>query len=99
MRKFLYISILGLVLAGCSTLNSQSPICMEVEKAKANPQVSLILDAQNPATALGELWLSAKASCQGSEVKAEVSPDWAGMVWGEVKALAPILLPILLGLI
>ncbi len=102
MKKL--VLILGLVaLAGCAQLQSVgktvSGVCLQVQAITSNPAAVAVLNAQDPGSAVGVLWADTKAACAGAQVASGVDPDWAGLVFGELKALAPTVLPLLIGLL
>ncbi len=105
MKTYLAIGVVCLGLVGCSTaalVQSTSigtSVCADVAKAKATPIVAAALDAQVPTSSIGVLWADAKSACVGAVVAPGVTTDWAGLIWGEVKVLAPTVLPILIGLL
>lgn len=105
MRTFRAIGFaLGVgLLAGCqgvtpaSVSAGVSGVCGDV--ARLPVSVGATLDAQDPHSTLGVLWADTKAGCAVGAPAAGVSPDWTAMVWGSVKALAPVVLPYLIGLL
>ncbi len=81
-----------LVLTGCAALTTASnTVCGDIAKLPA--AATAVLDAQDPHSALGVLWADAKAGCVNGAPAAAVDTSWTGMVWGELKALAPTLIP------
>lgn len=101
VMRSLRLSLMGLIFLGvvaCSQLSAGvSTVCADV--AKLPVSVTAVLDASAPSSALGVLWADAKAGCANGVPAAGVSTDWVGMVWGEVKVLAPTLIPWLIGLL
>jgi hypothetical protein len=96
--RFLVLPALLLTVAGCSQLTSGiSTVCADV--AKLPVSVTSTLDAADPHSALGVLWADAKAGCAIGAPAAGVSTDWVAMVWGEIKVIAPVVLPWLIGLL
>ena len=100
MRNLLAgVACLALV-AGCtptqvSTTVSQA--CTDIAKLPA--AATATLNAQDPHSALGVLWLDAQAACVAGAPVAGVDATWGAMVWGEVKALIPQVLPMLVPLL
>ena len=89
-----------LALGACSPAQvsgTVSTVCADV--AAISPPARAILDAQDPHSAAGVLWADTKSACINGTIAANVSPDWAGLVVGELKTLLPQVLPILIPLL
>lgn len=71
-------------------------VCSDIAKIPAT--VAATFDSQNPSSALGVLWADVKAGCN-TAASVAASPDWTGMVWGELKAIIPAVLPSVLPLL
>jgi hypothetical protein len=100
MKRILAVLTVALPLAlqGCTGLtNVVSTVCGDI--AKLPPSVTAVFDAADPHSALGVLWADAKAGCVNGAPTPGVSTDWVGMIWGEIKVLAPTLIPWLIGLL
>jgi hypothetical protein len=96
--RFLVMPAVLLAAVGCAALTSGvSTVCGDI--AKLPVSVTSTLDAADPHSALGVLWADAKAGCAVGAPVAGVSTDWVSMIWGEVKVLAPTLIPWLIGLL
>ncbi len=100
MRFLVAIAAL-LALAGCAAQQppQQSSVCASVAKVKAAPDAATLLAGIDPHSAFGVVWSEVDASCQGAAPVAGVDPTWQANVWAMVKALAPVVLPIILGLL
>ncbi len=97
MAQYVYALALLLALAGCQTA-PVSTVCADVAKVQAGPAAAQ-LNAIDPHSAVGVLWSQVTASCVAGAPVASVTPEWLGMVWGMLKAAAPVVLPLLIGLI
>lgn len=93
----------GLAVSACQGLtpaavsSGVSQVCSDV--ALLPIAVTRALDAQAPTSALGVLWADAKAGCSVGAPALGVSTDWTALVFGELKALAPVAIPWLIGLL
>lgn len=100
MRNLLAgVACLALV-AGCTPAQvstSVSTACTDI--ARLPPQAVAVLNAQDPHSALGVLWIDAQAACVAGAPTPGVNATWGAMVWGEVKALIPQVLPMLVPLL
>ena len=74
-----------------------STVCADV--AAISPQARAILDAQDPHSAAGVLWADTKSACVNGTIAVGVDPTWGGMIVGELKALIPQVLPMLIPLL
>jgi hypothetical protein len=94
------IGIFLLTAIGCtpSQVATVSTVCADIAKVQTGP-AAVQLAALDPHSALGVLWADANAGCVAGAPVAGVQPDWTGMVWGALKALAPSVLPLLIGLL
>ncbi len=96
MTRAIALALL-LVLAGCQTA-PVSTVCTDIAKVEAGPAAAQ-LNAIDPHSAVGVLWSQVTASCVAGTPVAGVQTDWIGMVWGMLKTAAPVVLPLLIGLI
>lgn len=99
MKTIVLISLLALTACTSQTQEQFSKVCAEIQTIQTNPNVAPVLNAQDPHSAVGVLWADAKSACNNGIPVVGVSTDWSALVWGEIKALAPIVLPILIELI
>lgn len=98
MPKLPVAVALALSLSACSTSSFvPSDVCAEINGLPK--AVTLALDAVDPHSALGVLWADVKAGCVGTTAKTGVSIDWLGIVVGELKVLAPQVIPWLAGML
>ena len=96
------LASLGLVtllaLGGCQqAATAVSTACADI--AAMPPAATAALDAQDAHIAIGVLWADAKSACANGVPVAGVTVSWGAMVWNEVKALIPQVLPSLLPLV
>ncbi len=95
-KETIIAAALALSLVGCAQLTTATnTVCGDM--AKLPVTVTAVLDAQDPHSALGVLWIDAKAGCVVGAPA--VSPDWHATVWAGVKKLAPIVIPWLIGML
>ena len=96
MRKFIApILISGmLVVGGCAQVKT---VCTDL--AAMPPAAAAALDAQDLHSAGGILWADTKAACTNGVPTLGVDQSWGSMVWDELKALIPQVLPSLLPLL
>ncbi len=106
--KPIFAAALVLALSGCAqTIKTAHTVCDDFAQAQANPIVAAALDAQDLHSAVGVLWADAKVACvaiNGVPVPApSVGNAWISDVWTgllvAVKAAAPTVLPMILGLL
>jgi hypothetical protein len=89
---------LPLAFSGCSQVSSVvSTVCTDM--AALPPAAATSLNAVDPHSALGVYWADAKSACLNGVPTAGVSATWATTMWASVKALAPVVLPFLIGLL
>ncbi len=100
------IAIAFALLAGCSAQTAPvapgsefSTICADVARVQAAPGVMSLITAQDPKSAFGVVWTYVSSSCNGPAPVTGVSPTWQASVWAMVKALAPVVLPAIVGLL
>jgi hypothetical protein len=87
-----------LALTSCAQLTTAvNAVCGDV--AAVPVTATQALDAQDPHSALGILWSDTKAACANGVPAPGVDGSWGGMVWGELKALIPQVVPSLLPLL
>ena len=95
-----WLGIFGAVLwlAACAsaTPGPAAGVCSDI--GSMVPAAVAALDGQPATSAVGVLWADVKAGC-ATAASVSASPDWTGMVWGELKALIPQVLPTLLPLL
>ncbi len=102
IRKLLLAAPIALpfVLGGCPQFTQAvTTVCNDIATAQANQLVAGSLNAQDPHSALGVLWADAKSACVNGVPAPMVATDWGALVWGEVKTLAPVVVPILIGML
>ena len=100
MKNLLLAAALALPLAfsGCSQISDAvKTVCDDISKMP--PAAALMLDAVDTHSALGVYWADAKSGCANGVPTAGVDTSWTDVVWGSVKALAPTLIPMLIGLL
>ncbi len=87
-----------LLMVGCSALTTaEQTVCTDISALPAS--VTATLGAADPHSALGVLWADAKSGCANGVPAAGVGVSWTGEVWGMLKALAPTVIPWLIGLL
>ncbi len=87
-----------LLVVGCSQFAAiEKTVCDDM--AKLPVSVTTTLDAANPHSALGVLWADAKSGCANGAPTVGVSKTWTAVVWGMLKAVAPTVVPWLIGLL
>ena len=99
-RKTILASATVAMLAatGCSTVTSAvTGVCTDI--ANLPPTAVSVLQGQPASSALGVLWADAKSGCANGVAVAGVDTSWTGQVWGMLKAIAPTVIPMLLGLV
>ncbi len=98
MRKIVLLAFPLLLTASCAHLQSAATtVCTDM--AQLPPAVVATLDSQDPHSALGVLWADAKSGCANGIPISGVSVSWTAEVWGMIKAVAPAVLPWLIGLL
>lgn len=96
--KSIIVSAALLALVGCTQVqHTVSNVCADIAKIPA-PAV-IVLDQQDPHSSVGVIWADVKAACANGAPTPGVALDWVGLVFGELKALAPTVLPVLIGLL
>lgn len=85
-------------LGGCAEVTKLwSTACAEQVKLPAD--VRAALDALDPHSIAGIYWANAKSACANGVPATTVSATWREEMWAAVKALAPSVIPWLIGLI
>lgn len=98
-RTFLALALAApLALGGCAgVIDAANTACNAQAKMPANAVAAL--DSLDPHSALGIYWADAKSACANGVPVASVSSTWREQLWGSVKALAPTIIPWLIGLL
>lgn len=87
-----------LALGGCAEVAKvETSVCAEL--AKMPPVVVASLNAIDQHSALGVYWADAKSACTNGAPTVGVSTGWGSAMLGAVKALAPVVIPALIGLL
>ena len=100
MKRYLAAAALALPLAlgSCAEVwKAVDTVCTEQAKMPAN--VVAALDALDVHSAAGVYWANAKSACAAGVPVIGVSETWGSQMLGAVKALAPAVIPWLVGLL
>jgi hypothetical protein len=85
-------------VASCTQFTAaEKTVCDDI--AKLPVSVTSTLEAADPHSALGVLWADAKAGCANGAPTIGISQTWTAVVWGMLKAVAPTVIPWLIGLL
>lgn len=107
MKPLALVAVLA--LCGCAVTTATTPasttgvtptsVCADMAALKAAPDAATALASVDPHSALGVIWADAQSGCNGAVPVAGVNASWTAEMWGMVRAIAPTVLPILIGLL